>query len=60
MRSRIKHTVIAVVAIIVLMVLRVEAEVRFGVDLYYVWLAVSSAIIGILLSSFWLRSSNSE
>lgn len=44
----IKHIVFAVLAVIALSILRVEAEIVFGIDLFYYWLGAVSAIIGIV------------
>lgn len=57
MRSPTKLIVLAVVAVVALAILRVEAEVRFGVDLFYVWLGANSAVIGLLFAHIWRRSS---
>lgn len=56
MRSKRKAIILSVVAVVVLSILRVEMEVRLGVDLFYVWLGAICVIIGFAFSRLWAKS----
>lgn len=52
MHSRIKPTLLCLLAVILISVLAVEAEIWFGVDLSAIRLGMTSAIIGLYFGWF--------
>lgn len=52
MHSRIKPTLLCLLAVILISVLAVEAEIWFGVDLSAIRLGMTSAIIGLYCGWF--------
>lgn len=52
MRFHAKTSTFVVLAIIFMSILRVEAEILFGIDLSYVWLGVMSAAIALYFGRF--------
>lgn len=48
-----KSLALAVLAVIALSVLRVEAEIWLDIDLFYYWLGAMFAIIGSVFGGLW-------